>query len=122
MKQEAFCRRASLYLKRKSNTVQVQTTSASVSKCHLCWFRFEWVCWRQEFGVLEFCSVMNLAFDGLGAGHAAVGEDKSGDAGGRQVMNEMLHPGIVGVAGGRHAEFPAGIFAQAVAAPVAHVE
>ncbi len=42
--------------------------------------------------------------------------------GGREVMNEMLHPGVIGVAGGRHAELPAGVFAQTVAAPVAHVE
>src|SRR5438093_8213188 len=63
-----------------------------------------------------------FAFAGLVGGHAAVGEDESRQARGREVMDEMLHPGVVRVAGGRYAEFPAGVFAQAVAAPVAHVE
>ena len=34
----------------------------------------------------------------------------------------MLHPGEVGVAGGRHAKFPAHILAQPVAAPIVVVE
>ena len=64
----------------------------------------------------------NLAFAGLVGGHAAIGKDESSDARGRKVMNEVLHPRVIGVASGRHAEFPTGVFAQAVAAPVAHVE
>ena len=52
-------------------------------------------------------------------GHGAVGEDEAGDAGGREVVDDVLHPGEVGVADGRHAELPAHVVAQALAAPVA---
>src|SRR5437867_4328018 len=63
-----------------------------------------------------------LALPRLIGGHAAIGEDESGHASGCEVMDEMLHPGVVGVAGGRRAEFPAHVVPQSVAAPVAHVE
>ena len=64
----------------------------------------------------------NLAFAGLVGGHAAVGEDESGQARGREVMNEMLHPGVVSVAYWGHSVPPAHVVAQAVTAPIAHVE
>jgi len=40
----------------------------------------------------------NLALAGLVRRHAAIGEDETGHAGGREVMHEVLHPGEVGVA------------------------
>jgi hypothetical protein len=49
----------------------------------------------------------DLALAGLVGGHAAVGEHEAGHAGGREVVDEVLHPGEVGVALGRHAELPA---------------
>jgi hypothetical protein len=48
-------------------------------------------------------------FAGLIGTHAAVGEDEARHARWRKVMDEMLHPGKVGVAFGRHAELPAHI-------------
>ena len=63
-----------------------------------------------------------VAFGRLVGGHAAVGVDEAGHARGRDVVEEVLHPGVVGVARGRLTERPAGGFAQAVAAPTAHVE
>ena len=33
----------------------------------------------------------------------AVGQHEAGHAGGREVVDEVLHPGVVGVARGRHA-------------------
>ena len=41
---------------------------------------------------------------------------------GREVVDEVLHPGEVGVARRRHAVLPALVVAQQVAAPVAVVE
>ena len=41
---------------------------------------------------------------------------------GREMINDVLHPGEVGVADGRLAELPAFVVAQAVAAPVGDVE
>ena len=63
-----------------------------------------------------------FAFAGLVRGHGAVGEDEAGDAGGREVVDDVLDPGEVGVAGGRHAVFPALVVAQPLSAPIAHVE
>ena len=40
----------------------------------------------------------------------------------RQVMDDVLHPGEVGVAFGRDAVLPTSIFAQAFAAPIGDVE
>ena len=64
----------------------------------------------------------DFAFAGLVGGHAAVGQDKPRHARGGEMVDEVLHPGEVGVADGRHAEFPAEVVAQPVSAPVAHVE
>ena len=46
----------------------------------------------------------DVAFAGLVGGHAAVGEDEAGHAVGREVVDEVLHPGEVGVALGRDAD------------------
>jgi hypothetical protein len=43
----------------------------------------------------------DVAFAGLVGGHAAIGEDEAGHAVGREVVDEVLHPGEVGVAPGR---------------------
>jgi hypothetical protein len=56
----------------------------------------------------------------LVGGHAAVGQDETGLTGGRQVVDEVLHPGEVGVALGRDAEPPAHVVILAV--PVGVVE
>ena len=64
----------------------------------------------------------DLAFAGLVGGHAAVGEDEAGEAGGREVVDEVLHPGEVGVARGRDAVLPAHVVLQQLAAPVGVVE
>ena len=45
----------------------------------------------------------DLALAGLVGGHRAVGQHEAGDAVGREVVDEVLHPGEVGVARGRHA-------------------
>jgi hypothetical protein len=42
--------------------------------------------------------------------------------GGREVVDEVLHPGEVGVARRRHAVLPAHVVVQQLAAPVAVVE
>ncbi len=62
----------------------------------------------------------DVAFAGLVRRHAAVGEDKPGETIGREVMDEMLHPGEVGVAFGRRAVLPAHVIVGAV--PVGIVE
>ena len=64
----------------------------------------------------------DLAFAGGVGGERAVGEDEAGDAVGSEVVEEVLDPGVVGVADRRDAVLPALVFAQAVAAPVADVE
>lgn len=64
----------------------------------------------------------DFAFAGLVRGHGAVGEHETGHARGREVVDDVLHPGEVGVAGGRHAVFPAFVVAQVLAAPVGDVE
>ena len=58
----------------------------------------------------------NLTFAGLVGGHAAIGEDEAGHAVRREVVDEVLHPGEVGVALGRDAELPAHVvvFAEPV--------
>ena len=53
-------------------------------------------------------------------GHGAIGEDEAGHAGGREVVDEVLHPGEVGVAARRHAVLPARVVV--FAAPVGVVE
>ena len=64
----------------------------------------------------------DLALAGLVGGHGAVGEDEPGEARGRQVVDHVLHPGVVGVARGRRAVLPALVVPEPIAAPVAHVE
>ena len=64
----------------------------------------------------------NLAFAAGVAVHAAVGQHNPGGAVGAEFMDEVLQPGIVGIAHRRHAVFPAGIVAQLLAAPIADVE
>ena len=64
----------------------------------------------------------DLALAGLVRRHRAVGEHEAGHARGRQVVDDVLHPGEVGVARRRHAVLPALVVAQALAAPVGDVE
>jgi len=54
--------------------------------------------------------------------HAAVGQHEAGDAGWRQVVNEMLDPGEVGVPARWRPVLPAHVLAQALPAPVAVIE
>ena len=62
----------------------------------------------------------DVAFAGLVGGHAAIGEDKPGHALRGEVVDEVLHPGEVGVALGRDAELPAHVVV--LAEPVGVVE
>src|SRR5277367_1810041 len=64
----------------------------------------------------------NFSLAGLIGGHGAIGEHKPRDAVGREMMNKVLDPGKIGVAGGRSAIFPANVFGEAGAAPIAIVE
>jgi len=58
----------------------------------------------------------NVAFATLIRRHAAIGEDEAGHAGGRGVMDEVLHPGEVGVAARGKSKLPARVvvFAEPV--------
>src|SRR5690606_38772695 len=58
---------------------------------------------------------------GVGA-HGAVGQQQGHAAGGRQVVDHVLHPGKVGVALGRSTVLPAYVVGQGLAPPVLHVE
>ena len=62
----------------------------------------------------------DVAFAGLVRRHAAIGEDEAGHALRREVVDEVLHPGEVGVALGRDAELPAHLVI--LAEPVGVVE
>ena len=62
----------------------------------------------------------DVAFAGLVGGHAAIGEDEAGHALRREVVDEMLHPGEVGVTLGRDAKLPAHVVV--LAEPVGVVE
>src|SRR5665648_301776 len=64
----------------------------------------------------------DLPFPALLRAHRAVGEHEAGHALRRQVVDHVLHPGEVGVAHRRRPVLPAHVVAQALAAPVAHVE
>ncbi len=64
----------------------------------------------------------NLTFARSVGGYAAVGKNESGQTLGRERMQKVLHSGVIGVPGGRHAEFTACVFAPEVAATVAHSE
>ena len=59
----------------------------------------------------------DLAFAGLAGRHGAVGEDEAGAAAGRQVVQEVLDPGEVGVAPGRVAVAPALVALQSARRP-----
>ena len=54
--------------------------------------------------------------------HGPVGQYEAGRTGRCQVMDDMLHPGEVGVALGRDAVLPALVFGQPFAAPVGDIE
>src|SRR5450759_5136183 len=64
----------------------------------------------------------DLPLTALLRAHRSVGEHEAGHALRRQVVDHVLHPGEVGVAHRRRPVLPAHVVAQAVAAPVAHVE
>ena len=64
----------------------------------------------------------NLPFAGLIGGHRAVGGDEAGHAVRSKMMDDVLNPGEIGIAGGRHTVFPAHVIAQPLATPIAHVE
>ena len=64
----------------------------------------------------------DLALARLVRAHRAVGEDEAGDPGRREVVDEVLDPGEVGVARRRHAVHPALVVPEQLAAPVAVVE
>ena len=75
-----------------------------------------------EVGLDDALADLALAA-GVG-GERTVGHDEAGDAaaaavGRREVVDEVLDPGVVGVADGRRAVAPAHVVAQAVARPVA---
>ena len=54
--------------------------------------------------------------------HRAVREDKTCKPVRREMVDDVLHPGEVGVADGWFAELPAFVVAQTVAAPIGYVE
>lgn len=64
----------------------------------------------------------DVAFAGGFRGQRTFGQYHTGDAAGRQVVDEMLQPGEIGVARRRRAVLPACVAAQLLAAPVADVE
>src|SRR5207249_3354973 len=64
----------------------------------------------------------DLAYARLVAAHAAVSEDEAGCAVRREMVNEVLDPREVRVAGGRDAKRPSAVVAELLAAPVAYVE
>jgi hypothetical protein len=64
----------------------------------------------------------DIAFAALVGAHRAVGQHHAGGAEGGEVPEDVLQPGVVGIAHRRHAELPARVFAQAAAAPVGDVE
>jgi len=76
---------------------------------------------RKKFATRHFSvgldeGAADVAFAGLVGGHAAIVEDEAGHAMGREVVDEVLHPGEAGVALGRDAELPAHVvvFAEPV--------
>lgn len=64
----------------------------------------------------------DFAFAGSIGTHGTIGQYKSGDAVGGKVMDKVLDPGVIGVAIGGRAEFPARVGFDAVGSPIAHVE
>ena len=64
----------------------------------------------------------DLALARLARRHRAVGEHEAGHAPRRQVMDDVLHPGEVGVALGRRTVAPALVVGEPLAAPVGDVE
>ncbi len=63
-------------------------------------------------------SAADVAFDELVGGHAAISEDEAGHAVGREVVDEVLHPGEVGVARRRRAILTALVALRPLGAPV----
>jgi hypothetical protein len=59
----------------------------------------------------------DLALAGLVGRHRAVGQHEAGDAGRREVVDEVLHPGEVGVARRRRAVLPALVVACSSSPP-----
>jgi hypothetical protein len=64
----------------------------------------------------------DLSFTGLVRGHRTVGQDESGQSGRSEVINEVLHPGVIGVSRWGHAVDPPLVLLELVATPVAIVE
>src|SRR5690606_30090379 len=64
----------------------------------------------------------DLAFAALVGAHGAVGQYHPGGAKRCKVPVDVLQPGVVGVTYRRHAELPARVFAQTVAAPVGDIK
>jgi hypothetical protein len=72
-------------------------------------------------------ALADLALAAGAAGERAVGHDEAGHAaaaavGRREVVDEVLDPGVVGVADGRRAVAPAHVVGQELARPVGDVE
>jgi len=85
--------------------------------------RVEELAWQRDHAIHDVgLNHANFALAGLVRRHRAVGEHEAGCARGREMMDNVLHPGIVGVAGMRHAIVPALVLANPLAAPVAHIE
>src|SRR5690606_32745104 len=74
------------------------------------------------YGVRFDHGLADLAFAALVGAHGAVGQHHASGAKGGEVPVDVLQPGVVGVAYRWHAELPARVLAQAVAAPVGDVE
>lgn len=66
--------------------------------------------------------VVDLTLPGLGLGHGAAGKHEARHAGGREVVDDALHPCEVGVACGRNAVCPRLILAQVLAASDGNVQ
>src|SRR5665647_1973520 len=87
--------------------------------------RVEELAGQGDHAVDEVCLhelLADLPLPALLRAHRAVGEHEAGHALRRQVVDHVLHPGEVGVAHRRRPVLPAHVVAQALAAPVAHVE
>ena len=84
---------------------------------------------QRHHAIHDSCSIggfehglADIAFAGLVGAHRAIGQHHARHATGSQVVVDVLQPCVVGVTHGWHAELPAHVVAQAVAAPVGDIE
>src|SRR6266702_1164446 len=82
--------------------------------------------WRQCNHAVHQVSLDNLLTDfslaRLIRRHRSIGQDEPGGACGREVIDDVLYPGKVGIADRGTAIFPANVLFKTFTAPVAHIE